>query len=190
MALALQSYHDKNGHLPPAVVYGVDGKPLYSWRVLILPYIEQQQLYDEFHLDEPWDSPNNVKLLSRMPVTYAPPAGKARRVPPYHTVVHVFVGEGTAFEGKEGLCLGRDFPDGTCNTILVVEAGKAVPWSKPQDIAFEPDRPLPRPEGLFHDGFRACTADGARQWVSKRVSDETLRAHILRRRGEKEMPGW
>src|SRR5919201_819842 len=103
------NYHDQHDRLPPAVVYGEYGQPLYSWRVLILPYIEQDELYKEFKLDEPWDSPHNLRLLPRMPATYAPPRGKASKVPPHHTVCHVFVGQGTAFEGRQGLRLAEDF---------------------------------------------------------------------------------
>jgi hypothetical protein len=70
------NYHDAHGRLPPAVVYGKDGKPLYSWRVLLLPYLDEQELYQQFQLDEPWDSPHNLQLLPRMPGFYAPPSGK------------------------------------------------------------------------------------------------------------------
>src|SRR5215470_13169211 len=100
--MALLCYQDEHGRLPPAVVYGPDGTPLYSWRVLILPYIEENRLYEQFHLDEPWDSPHNIALLPRMPHAYAAPGSKAKKIPPHHTVCHVFVGKGTPFEGREG----------------------------------------------------------------------------------------
>ncbi len=122
-------------------MYGPDNQPLYSWRVLILPYISQDELYREFHLDEPWDSEHNIKLLERMPVTYAAPGSKKSRIPAYHTVCHVFVGPGTAFDGPNGIEMG-DFPDGTSNTLLIVEAGDPVPWTKPEEIAFTPDAEL------------------------------------------------
>jgi Protein of unknown function (DUF1559) len=184
----MHAYHDKHGRLPPAVVYGADDKPLYSWRVLLLPYIEQRELYEQFHLDEPWDSEHNIRLLPRMPATYAPPPGKARRAPPHHTFFHVFVGPGTAFEGREGLRLSADFPDSTADTLLVVEAGEPVPWTKPQDLDYEPGRPLPCLDGPFRDGFRACAADGSRRWVRKGTSDETLRPLITRNGGDKPGP--
>jgi hypothetical protein len=82
VALALHNYQDLHGRLPPAVVYGEGNRPLYSWRVLLLPFLEQQALYDKFHRDEAWDSPHNMKLLAAMPSTYAPPPGKASKVPP------------------------------------------------------------------------------------------------------------
>ncbi len=70
MALAMRNYESAYGHLPPAVVYGENGQPLYSWRVLILPYIEEDELYRQFKLDEPWNSPHNIQLLERMPILY------------------------------------------------------------------------------------------------------------------------
>src|SRR5437016_5495874 len=105
MVLAMHNYQGVHCRLPPAVVYGRDGTPLLSWRVLVLPYLGQQDLYEQFHLDEPWDSPHNLQLLPKMPVLYAPPSGKTWKVPAYHTVCQVFVGKGAAFEGHEGLRL-------------------------------------------------------------------------------------
>jgi hypothetical protein len=170
-------------------VYGSDGTPLYSWRVLILPYIEQDELYQKFHLDEPWDSSHNIRLLDRMPRTYAAPEYKRSKVPAYHTVVHVFVGPGTAFEGPGGVAI-QDFPDGTSNTLLLVEAGDPVPWTKPEDIAYAPDRPLPPLPGLFKDGFRACMADGSRRFVRTGIREDALRAAITRNGGERDGLDW
>jgi Protein of unknown function (DUF1559) len=178
--MAMFNYESRHGRLPPAVVYGLDGQPLYSWRVLMLPYIEQNALYEQFHLDEPWDSPHNITLLPKMPSVFAPPYYKRSKVPPYHTVCHVFVGKGAAFEGREGLRVPEDFPKGSSNTFLVVEAGAPVPWSKPEDLTYEPDGPLPDLRGLFKDGFRACLADGSARFVRKEVSEPTLRWAISR----------
>jgi hypothetical protein len=186
----MHSYNDTRGQMPPAVVYGDYGEPLLSWRVLILPFIEQQALYQEFRLDEPWDSPHNIQLLPRMPGTYAPPPGKAKMVPPHHTVCKVFVGKGAAFERGKVLRLGKDFPDGTSNTLLIVEAGEPMPWTKPEDLAYEPDGPLPDLRCLFKDGFRACLADGSRQWVRKGINEATLRAAITRNGGDTLGPDW
>src|SRR5439155_26925435 len=115
--MALHNYQGEHGRLPPAVVYGEDGTPLHSWRVLLLPYIGQEELYSEFRLDEPWDSPHNLALLPRRPRAYAPPPGKMWKMPPDHTVCQVFVGRGAAFEGQEGLRLPEDFLKGTSNTF-------------------------------------------------------------------------
>jgi hypothetical protein len=176
--------------LPPAVVYGPDGKPLYSWRVVILPYIEEDELYKEFHLDEPWDSPHNLALLPRMPRMYAAPGSKAKNVPPYHTVCHVFVGKDTPFEGHEGVRYPADITKGTSNTFLVVEAGEPVPWTKPEDIAYDPDGPLPELRCIFKDGFRTGLADGSRRWVLKDTSEATLRWAISRNSQDRPGPDW
>jgi hypothetical protein len=186
----MHSYEAKHGRLPPAVVYGEDGEPLHSWRVLIRPFIDQQELYEQFKLDEPWDSPHNLALLPRMPATYAPPPGKASKVPPHHTVLQVFVGRGTAFEGRQGLRLAADFPDGTSDTFLVVEAGRPVPWTKPEDLAYDPEGPLPDLRGLFRDGFRAGMADGMMRWVKRGAKERDLRAAITRNGGEAFGPDW
>jgi hypothetical protein len=188
--MAMYNYNDLHGTLPPAVVYGKNGEPLLSWRVLILPHVEQEALYREFHLNEPWDSPHNIKLLPRMPRVYAPPPSKAALVPANHTVVHVFVGKGTAFEGPAGLNIPNDFPDGTSNTLLVVEAGEPVPWTKPQDLIYQPDGPLPPLNGLFKEYFRAAFADAHGEHIHKTVSEATLRAIITRNGGESVSRDW
>jgi hypothetical protein len=72
LALAMHNYHDVNGRFPPAASRGADDKPLLSWRVMILPYLEQEALYKEFNMDEPWDSEQNKKLLAKMPDIYVP----------------------------------------------------------------------------------------------------------------------
>jgi len=186
----MHSYEAQHGRLPAAVVYGEDDMPLLSWRVSILPYIAQEELFKEFHLDEPWDSPHNIQLLPKMPTTYAPPRGKMKLMPEFHTIVHVLVGKGAAFEGRKGLRFKDDFTDGTPNTILLIEAGKPVPWTKPEDLVYDPDGPLRDLSGIFSDGIRIGLADGSRRWVTKRVSERTLRAAITRNGGEELGPDW
>jgi hypothetical protein len=188
---ALFSYHDAHGRLPPAVIRGPNGKPLYSWRVAILSYVDAGPLYNEFHLDEPWDSPHNITLLPKMPPCYAGPGRRrAGTIPPFHTIIHVFVGKGTPFEGDLGLNLRNDFPDGLANTLLVVETGKPVPWSKPGDLSYDPDQPLPDLKGYFHDGFWAVTANYKRRWVKNEMSEATLRALITRNGNDQPGDDW
>jgi hypothetical protein len=110
--------------------------------------------------------------------------------PPYHTLCHVFVGKGAAFEGREGLSLAADFPDGTSNTLVVVEAGEPVPWSKPDDLRYDPDGPLPQLRCLFRDGFRAGFADGSVDWIPKTTGEAALRALITRNAGDKPGQDW
>jgi hypothetical protein len=176
----MHNYAEHHGRLPPAAVCGEDGQPLLSWRVALLPYLGHEELYREFQLDEPWDGPHNSQLLSRMPSVYGLPRRKAGRVPPYHTLCHVFVGEGTPFEDGKALTFDADFPDGTCNTLLVVEAGEPVPWTKPQELRYERDGPLPDLRGVFKDGIRVRMADCSGRWVKRGTSEATLRALITR----------
>jgi hypothetical protein len=171
-------------------VYGPDGTPLYSWRVLLLAYFEEQDLHAQFRLDEPWNSPHNCRLLDRMPSIYAPPEIKRSLVPAQHTICHVFVGRGTSFEAGERLKLEDDFPDGASNTLLFVEAGEPVLWTKPDELAYDPSGPLPPLRGLFNDGFRACTADGTPRFVRYDTSQDTLRAIITRNGGERFALDW
>ena len=90
IGLAMHNYHDNTGYLPPATSYSEDGKPLLSWRVLILPYMEQGELYKQFKLDEPWDSPHNIQLVERMPKVFQHPMAGSK-TPPGHTHYRVFV---------------------------------------------------------------------------------------------------
>lgn len=180
MVLALQNYHDTHGRFPPAAVCDESGKPLYSWRVMILPWIEQDALFKEFHLDEPWDSPHNIQLVERMPRTYALPPGVAARmkVPPGHTVMHVFHGHGAAFEGNEGLRIA-DFTDSLSNTIMVIEAGEPVPWTKPEELEYDPNQPLPSLRAPFRNLIRAGMGDGSVRIIQiLKIQESTLRAAI------------
>jgi hypothetical protein len=185
LAIGLLSYaDDHNGTLPAHAVFGCDGQPLLSWRVLILPYIEEEALFCEFRLDEPWDSPHNMRLLPRMPKLYAPVPGK--RLPREHaTHFQVFIGTGAAFEGRDGVLLPGGFPDGTSNTILIVEAADAVPWTKPADMVYSPDSPLPALGSVSPKFFVVAMADGSvRTIYSEKLNEATLRGAITRNGGE------
>jgi len=154
LAAAMRNYQEDNGTLPPAAVFDADGRPLLSWRVLLLPYMEGGHLYRQFKLDEPWDSPHNIKLLDRMPAIYRPPEGSSAAMP-HTTFFRVFVGPGAAFEGRHGLNTKTDFPDGPGNTLLIVTAAEAVPWTMPAELPYGPDLPLPRLGGIF-PGKQRC----------------------------------
>jgi RNA polymerase sigma factor (sigma-70 family) len=156
------------------------GKPLLSWRVAILPFIEQDNLYRQFRLDEPWDSEHNKKLLARMPAVYAPPGAKDGD----RTYYQAIVGSGAAWEPRQEMRFPAAFPDGTSNTILVVEAANAVPWTKPEDLPYVPDQALPKFGGLFGGDFHALFADGAVHFLSGMADDANLRAAITPAGGE------
>lgn len=172
---ALLCYQEEHGRLPPAVLRDADGQPLLSWRVLILPYLEGQELYKEFRLHEPWDSPHNLALLPRMPSNYAGPAHKKSLLPAHHTVLRVFVGPGTPFEE------GRSIPlTGEEETILFVEAGEPVPWTKPDYLPYDPEKPLPELRGLFRNGFRSCLVWGTYRFIDKDMPEAEFRSLIVR----------
>lgn len=188
IALAMHNYHDTMKGFPPAALSSVknrDGKPLLSWRVAILPYIEQHQLYQKFDLELPWDHPHNKKLIEQMPEIYVVPGTKSKE--PGLTHYQVLVGPGTAFEPKKGQTLTGtrmlEVLDGTSNTIMVVEAAEPVIWTKPEDVPFNPKEPLPK-LGVLGDGFYAAMCDGSVRFIRRTVNEQTLRALITRNGGE------
>lgn len=187
LGLAMFFYHDSYGRLPPAVVYSRDGKPLYSWRVLVLPYLEQQTLYTRFHLDEAWDSPHNLPLLEEMPKVFADPGHDAAA--PYATHYQVIDGPGAAFDSAARVSMRLvDFTDGTANTLMIVEAESPVPWSKPQDASYRKGA-IPALGGVYPDGFNAAFADGSVHFIPKSTSQEIIEALITRAGGEIVPPG-
>jgi hypothetical protein len=187
--LAAHNYHDDRGRLPPAVVYGKDGQPLLSWRVLILPYLEQNDLYKQFKLDEPWDSPRNLELLPQMPMIYAAPGSKKSLIPPDHTFIHVFVGKGTVFGNSGAQTLQSILSDST-QTIHLVEAGKPVPWTKPEELVCEPDQPFPELPGPFKDIVRVAFFDGHVRYLKRTTSEATFRALVSCNPLDKQRIDW
>jgi hypothetical protein len=183
------NHADSNlGNLPPAAICDQGGKPLLSWRVALLPYLGEQNLYSRFKLKEPWDSPNNRPLLALMPRVYRMPEDPNPTTD--QTYYQVFVGNGAAFEQQRSLRFPFDFPDGTSNTIMLVEADTSVPWTKPDDIPFDPNGPLP-PLGKHHSGaFLAAMMDGSVRPVPRNVSPTTLKAAITRNGNDLLGPDW
>ncbi len=195
IGLALYDYNEHFGRLPAAVVRDKAGRPLYSWRVALLPFLEEVRLYKQFKLDEPWDSPHNQKLLETTPKCYQPHGGGYDD--PGLTRYQVLVGQGTAF-GREGLTLTKDdFPDGFAETILVVEAAEPVPWTKPVDLVYDTDGPLPALGGFYakpvhflcyevkrRPGFNASFADGSARFIRSSAEESDIRAIITRDGGE------
>jgi hypothetical protein len=189
LALAMHAYRDEHGTFPPYAIFDEKGRPLLSWRVAILPHIEQKELYQQFKLDEPWDGPHNRKLLAKMPEIYLHPLRDAREEP-FTTHFRVFVGKGAAFEGERGMRVAHDFPDGTSNTILIVEAARAVPWTRPEELHYAPDWPVPKLGGFLSRGLYAVFADGSVRVIPQETSESTLRALITRNGGDDPGPDW
>ena len=179
----------------PLAIVNADGLPLLSWRVALLPYLGQEALYREFHLDEPWDSPHNLTLLPRMPGIYVCPSFM---IPPSEgiTPYAAAAGPGMFFDAPEpipgtqtiGVSIGA-IRDGTSNTILVLELGRnnGVPWTSPQEVMVDIDEAIEvlRETQPIHVGGRTTLfGDGSVRFVSQEIDRQTLRGLLTRDGGE------
>ncbi len=192
IVLAMHNYHNVYRAFPPAHGVDANGKPLLSWRVYVLPYLEQQGLYEEFHFDEPWDSPHNKTLIPRMPAVYRSPSTQLQ---PGKTTYLANASEGGALTAPEkekgqgksprGIRI-RDFRDGTSNTILTVEAAasEAVIWTKPGDFSADKNNPFKGLLGVYPGGFLAGMCDGSVRFISQSLDKKTWKALLTRDGGE------
>ena len=187
IGLALHNYHSTYNQFPPAFVVDKRGKPLYSWRVLILPYIEQAAIYNQWKLDEAWDSPNNKPLSEVLIKVFNDPALPASNKTPFR----VFYGNDALFNAGKAGVLPNDqgtrmeaITDGTSNTLMVVEAGEAVPWAAPDELFFNPKAALPALGLPIRDYFQVLLADGSVRVIVKSLAPETLKKWITRSGGE------
>lgn len=200
IALAMHTYHDKHRQFPPAVPLGPDGKTPHSWRVELLPFLGASDIYERYRMDEPWDSAHNKKLLERMPSVFRHP--KASR-DSTNAAYFVFAGRksiaddnaelrslpATADTGFSDNPLfssvpRRDGPrifeatDRPSLTILLVEAERDIPWTKPEDLAFEHDKELPKVGNYWDDGFWIAFADGASMFIAREIDGDLLKLLI------------
>ena len=183
LLIALHNYHDTHGRFPTDV-RDRDGKPLLSWRVQILPYVEEENLYKQFRLDEPWDSPHNRPLAARMPKVFRSPRQAAALKD--RTTYLAPLGTGLMWDSPTGLKITH-VTDGTSNTIALVEADddRAVIWSKPEDITIDRRNPTTGLLGHYGEGFQAALADGSVRFVKKGIDPAVLWALFTRAGGEK-----
>jgi hypothetical protein len=192
MGLAMHMYHDTHRGFPSPAwgARGENGRQTgnLSWRVAILPFLEQEELYKQFKLDEPWDSEHNKKLIPQMPWIYRNPRAPTEAGKTYYKV---FVGGGAIFD-RDPTKVRRleDIKDGTSNTIMIAEGGEPVIWTKPDDFEFDPKKPLnlaiPGATGI-----NICMADGSVRFIDpNRVSQQTLKAAITANGREILGPDW
>lgn len=171
IGLAFHNYHDVFGAFPR---HGgdADGQSKgLSWRVYLLPFLDQAPLYDRFNPDEPWDSDHNKKLIAEMPDVFKTEGV----VKPGHTSLHVFTGKNAPFgDGSQKTGI-RNFTDGTSNTFLMVTAGadKADVWTKPGGLEFNVKDGIKMLGGI-QESFQALMADGAVRTVSVDIDKDVL----------------
>jgi hypothetical protein len=193
MQLALTNYRETHGHFPPAFVAGPDGKPWHSWRVLILPFMEQATVYDRYRFDEPWDGPNNRLLADKIYLPIFQCASGADYGKSLHTNVVAIVGVGTAFPGAGSTQLS-DFRDAGRHTILLAEYGNSdIHWMEPRDLnadqmSFQFNDPaVPSISAPHPSGPAVVFADGICAYRLRRpLSAETLSA-LVRTQGDKRI---
>ena len=172
IGLAMLAFETRNRAFPARASFDKQGKPLLSWRVHLLPYVDGEGLYRQFHLDEPWDSENNRKLIPLMPTIYQNPSAQGETGKAHYLAV---TGPGTMFEGTKGRSLA-DIKRGTSETIIVVEVNpdRAVTWTKPDDWEFNPKEPLAGLGSAHTGGFLALFADGSVRLISKSIDQEVI----------------
>ncbi len=208
IALAFHIFHDAYGCFPPAAVIGPDGKPWHSWRVLLLPYLQENELYKQYDFSQPWDSPKNLAVAEKMPKVFRDPA---REGPPdTFTDYAAITGEDAIFQPDVvTMTSADDFPacltagkkvglasvtDGTSNTIAfaTVDPARKTPWTKPEDIVLDDAfTGIGKPAGIgaIHpvEGGRVgltAFADGSVQTLADSVETDTLRKLLTRAGGE------
>jgi prepilin-type processing-associated H-X9-DG protein len=186
IGLAMHNYHSVNGTFPPAAICDASGKPLLSWRVAILPYLEQESLYNQFHLNEPWDSPHNKLLIAQIPPTFRCPSES--NVQDASTTYEVIVDPRSMFTGDPLGVELKTVTDGTSNTLLVVEAGTPVSWSQPEDLSLSSRAPMLGMGSKHPGGLNALMADGSVRFIKGSVnnpmSPATLKAMVTRDGGD------
>ena len=169
----------------PSAKYGKDGNAGLSWRVAILPFIEEQELYEQFHLDEPWDSEHNRQLIDKMPAIFCSP--HSGNSPEDGKTNYVAIGRPDAVisGAGEGVKI-RQIKDGTSRTILAVEVDDehAVAWTSPEDFAWNPENPQQGLGGGLPSHFLAVFADCHVQAIEVTIDAETLEALVTRDGGE------
>ena len=201
IAIGCHNYHITHGSFPSAYAINEEERPLYSWRVNILPFIEQQKLYDIFHLDESWDSGHNQALFENRSVIYACPQQYRFEGQPGDCPYGMIVGPNTISSGPNAVTISK-VTDGLANTIIVAETRKNIPWPSPTDISFASLAMgvLKRNDSrALEDGISSrhrkeetavVFADGSVRMLSSKIKPEILQALATINGGEKVDGEW
>jgi prepilin-type processing-associated H-X9-DG protein len=190
IALAMHNYLDVHRSFPPAYIADESGQPMHSWRVLLLPFLEELALYKRYRFDEPWDGPNNRQLHQEVISFYGCPSDKRRSARTMTSYV-VVLGPDTAWPGAEMLRMA-DFRDGTSNSILVVEhSGSDIHWMEPRDLEMSAiDLAIGGKEGSgissrHAKGANVALVDGSVWQLPADIDPETLRKLLTINDGER-----
>jgi Protein of unknown function (DUF1559) len=185
--LAVANYHQTYGCFPPAYIAGRDGKPMHSWRILILPFLEQQELYKSYRFDEPWNGPNNRKLASRIGGIYLRSGLESNQA--QTTSFVAVVGPQTIWPGSKPTRY-EDLGDGTHDTLMVVEVpdGQFL-WMEPRDLDFDSmsfkiNDGSGRGLGSKLGGARVVSADTTVRTLRDDYDGNKLRARLTANGGE------
>jgi hypothetical protein len=173
VAIGIHNYHDRYQMLPPVAMKTKSGKPGLSWRVAILPFVEQEALFRRFKLDEAWDHPDNLNLANEMPQIYA--RHDVNQIDKTH--MRVFTGNRAMFDVNFQRKF-TDVTDGLGNTFMFVEATEPVLWIKPDELPFDPKKPLPSLGLPGNEYFTAAFGDGSVKLLRKSLSPEKLKLAI------------
>ncbi len=181
LGLAMHNYHAVHKKFPAPVMTAEDGTTKYSWRVALLPFLDQKPLYDAYNFNEPWDSEDNLKVLKHMPNVFRHPnEGIGVTTSSYYALT----GEDTGLGNGDRAIGLRDIIDGSSNTALLFDAKRSIPWTKPEDIRYSADEEVPALGGHEPGGFNALLGDGSVRFIAKSVDEKTLRAIITRNGNE------
>jgi prepilin-type processing-associated H-X9-DG protein len=196
IGLALHIYHDDFGNFPSAYIPDIYGNPMHSWRVFLLPHLDQAPLYNQYRFDEPWDSAHNRQLgEAGLPVFTCPTDADGDRMKRrrFDTSYVAVIGDRTAWQGARPTAL-RDFKDGTSNTLLVVEvANSGIHWMEPRDLhvsqmASKINAKSGQGVSSRHQGVAyALMADGSVRSLSDTMSENVLQS-LLTINGGEEIP--
>ena len=180
--LAMHNYESSYGHFPAAVVIDSESGAKRSWRVELLPYVDNVELYQQYRKDQPWDSEANKAVLARMPDVFRHPT-----IPEGTTNASIFfaVGKGLVFEkdDKDGTKFS-EITDGTSNTVAVVEAKRDIPWTKPDDIEFDLSGDKLPDLGIVPEGWIVGICDGSVKFISRDIDVDLWKKLLTRAGGE------
>jgi len=197
IGLALRSYEVQYGCLPPSCIYDATGRAKHSWRVLILPFLGFESLYKQYDFTEPWDGPNNRKLLEARPFVYACPADKFALA--HHSTSTSYlavVGAKAVWQQSKPIRFDPNVQEQLNATVLMIETSNSnIPWTEPKDFSIDDlqasqvDSPTiihishMRPHGLFHyetpHGINVALADGRTDFLPASALRTDRLEHLL-----------